>query len=178
MLTNIKNAEATIKDWSLLMSRTKSCMSTSEQSTFTTEKHLFAMKDLATRHNKQMLKSLHVPIARSEAEQSKHNFGSDINDTQLEQTVFLCIGQEVMLTSNLWVSSGLVNGALGQVIDVVYNPESHPPDLPSFVVVNFRHYQGPPWGVLNPTHLPPTHTVANTKPTWGLTIPTSYHITI
>ena len=39
-----------------------------------------------------------------------------------------------MLTCNLWVQSGLVNGALGEVIQIVYRPGSNPPQLPAYVV--------------------------------------------
>lgn len=47
-----------------------------------------------------------------------------------------------MLTANLWVDVGLVNGAMGTVIDICYHTRE-PPDLPIAVMVNFDHYSGP-----------------------------------
>lgn len=59
-----------------------------------------------------------------------------------------------MLTSNLWVSAGLVNGSLGEIISIFYKESAAPPQLPTFVVVAFPKYIGPPWDEGNPTHFP------------------------
>ena len=40
-------------------------------------------------------------------------------------------------------SVGLVNGACGKVIDLVYELGQSPPDLPVAVIVQFEHYVGP-----------------------------------
>ena len=56
-----------------------------------------------------------------------------------------------MLTKSLWVEAGLVNGALGQVVSIIYNTSTTPPNLALFVVVNFMHYKGPPWDNSNLT---------------------------
>lgn len=48
----------------------------------------------------------------------------------------------VMLMTNLHVSLGLVSGALGTVVDVVYDVKHHSPDLPSCVLVQFDHLTG------------------------------------
>ena len=48
----------------------------------------------------------------------------------------------VMLTSNLWVEVGLVNGAMGTIRSICYENRG-PPDLPVAVMVRFDHYSGP-----------------------------------
>ena len=58
LLTNIRNAHPTIEDWNLLMSRTNSSISHSEQSSFEDAIHLYATNDYVMLHNKQMLKKL------------------------------------------------------------------------------------------------------------------------
>ena len=58
-----------------------------------------------------------------------------------------------MLTTNIWVAD-LVNRALGQVVAILYNTITTPPNLPLFVVVNFMHYKGPPWDNANPNYVP------------------------
>ena len=47
-----------------------------------------------------------------------------------------------MLTSNLWVEVGLVNGAMGTVNAICYK-ETTPPHLPLAVMVQFDHHTGP-----------------------------------
>ena len=47
-----------------------------------------------------------------------------------------------MLTSNLWVDVGLVNGAMGTIQAICYRTGG-PPDLPIAVMVRFDSYSGP-----------------------------------
>ena len=88
-----------------------------------------------------MLKQLNIPIAHCFAEQRNQNAHQSIDDEQLALKVLLVVGQQVMLTANLWVQAGLVNGSLGKFIDIVYKSNEQPPSLPSFVVVEFLYYK-------------------------------------
>ena len=47
-----------------------------------------------------------------------------------------------MLTSNLWVDVGLVNGAMGTVQAICYQTGG-PPDLPTAVMIHFDNYSCP-----------------------------------
>ena len=47
-----------------------------------------------------------------------------------------------MLTSNLWVDVGLVNGAMGTIHAICYRTGG-PPDLPMAIMVKFDSYSGP-----------------------------------
>ena len=60
----------------------------------------------------------------------------------LQPVVHLAHGARVMLTSNLWVEMGLVNGAMGRVVAICYQ-QGGPPDLPVAVMVHFDSYSGP-----------------------------------
>ena len=60
----------------------------------------------------------------------------------LEAVVCLAHSARVMLTSNLWVDVGLVNGAMGTVQAICYRTGC-PPDLPIAVMVLFDSYSGP-----------------------------------
>ena len=81
-----------------------------------------------------------------------------------------------MLTCNLWVQSGLVNGALRVVIRIMYRPGFNPPQLPAYVVVEFDNYNELPWDQSNPKHIPipPVHRnnrkQVPLKMAWALTI--------
>ncbi len=48
-----------------------------------------------------------------------------------------------MLSSNLWVDMGLVNGAMGTIQATCYRDDQAPPSLPVAVTVIFDHYCGP-----------------------------------
>lgn len=48
----------------------------------------------------------------------------------------LACGARVMLTSNLWMDTGLINGAMGTVQAICYK-SGGPPDLPVAVMVSF-----------------------------------------
>ena len=48
-----------------------------------------------------------------------------------------------MLSSNLWVDMGLVNGAMGTIKVICYRIGTAPPNLPVAVTVQFDMYSGP-----------------------------------
>jgi ATP-dependent DNA helicase PIF1 len=184
LLTNIHNATPTIDDWNLLQSRTDIFLSIEERQRFDTSIHLFATNILVDNHNKFMLQSLNMPIARSVAELLGASEAHQQDDDQLEKHVLLCIGQRVMLSCNLWVQAGLVNGALGVVMQIVYTPGSSPPNFPTYVVVAFDKYIGPPWDQTQPKHVPiPPIQRGNKKQiplkmAWALTIHKSQGMTL
>ena len=60
----------------------------------------------------------------------------------------------MLLTCNIWVEAGLVNGDLGKVVSILYPSGTKPPELPSFVIVDFFQYKGPPWDDFNLTYVP------------------------
>ncbi|EXX74652.1 hypothetical protein RirG_049130 [Rhizophagus irregularis DAOM 197198w] len=47
-----------------------------------------------------------------------------------------------MLTANLWVSTGFVNGATGTITDILYKEESGHKSLPTAILVSFDQYRG------------------------------------
>jgi len=131
-----------------------------------------------------MLQKLNIPIACSYAEQTKLKGPGTHEDEQLDAKVLLCIGQQVILTSNLWVETSLVNGALGKFISILYAMHSKPPDLPFFVVIDFVHYKGPSWDVNNPKQVPISPVSRGSyrqlpiRMAWGLTIHKSQGMTL
>ena len=61
-----------------------------------------------------------------------------------------------MLTCNLWVDAGLVNGAFGIVQNIYYCDGSKPPQLSMYTTVCFDNYIGIPWDVTAPKLVPIT----------------------
>ena len=64
----------------------------------------------------------------------------------LLQTLYLCVGALVILTTNIAQNMGLCNGATGKVVAIIYDESSPPPGLPFYVIVDFgSKYTGPPF---------------------------------
>ena len=61
----------------------------------------------------------------------------------LEPSDFLCKDAHVMLTINLWTTTGLCNGAVGTVIDIIYKGNTYSHDLPVAILVHLKGYTGP-----------------------------------
>ena len=92
------------------MTGTTSCLLHVENSSFEQSIHLYPTNSSVALHNKHMLKQLNMPIAHCSAEQRNQNAHQFIDDKQMALKVLLDVGQQVMLTANLWVQAGLVNG--------------------------------------------------------------------
>ncbi|XP_059078023.1 uncharacterized protein LOC131876600 [Cryptomeria japonica] len=90
----------------------------------------------------------------------------------------------VMLTSNLWIEAGLVNGALGYIRSIVYRPGSAPPFPLSYLLVDFDGYSGIPFDDRHPQRVPILAIdKASTKQiplrlAWALTIHKSQGLTL
>ena len=92
-------------------------------------------------YNNQQLAKLEHPvaciIARHSSALAKKISSDDMSG--VEPVVFLAKGARVVLTMNLWSSVGLCNGATGTVVDIVYQNNHQPPDLPIAVIVKFEN---------------------------------------
>ena len=85
------------------------------------------------------------PVATIKAVHSGPNASKGSSDDAggLQPVVCLAKSARVMLSSNLWVDMGLVNGAMGTIQAICYKTGQAPPALPVAVTVLFDHYSGP-----------------------------------
>ena len=154
---NIRDAVPTIEDWKLLMTRTDTSLDASMKKSFDKVIHLFATNDDVNCHNKRLLRGLNCPIATSIATSVRTNYSTEGDEEGLELELLIAIGARVMLTSNLWTDARLINGALGVIQQIVYNPGSSPPEPPMYVLIKFDNYVGVPWDESFPQVVPITY---------------------
>jgi hypothetical protein len=77
------------------------------------------------------------------------------NTYEVRQTIMCREAMVELSTMNIVSKWGLYNGAIGNVIDIIFVERENPKngDLPLVVVVDFKHYRGPIWDKQHPTHV-------------------------
>lgn len=106
--------------------------------------HLYQLVKQAAACNKRKLIQVGNPIVAIKADNNNKyaKWSSDELACNLQDLLEVCIGAKVMLRSNLWTEGGLVNGLVGEVVDIVYC-DSIDVDRPAFILVRFENYHGP-----------------------------------
>ena len=153
----------TEKQWEELKKRDIARMAPAERDGFLEEAQVLCAKneDLLD-HNINGIKKCETDVAPISALHTGLGKYADINTGGgLPKETILCKGAKVVLLSNEWkeagkitlksleknlkipfLCTGLVNGAMGKVVGIIYAPGNNPPDLPHCVLVKFDSYLG------------------------------------
>ncbi|KAJ1524609.1 hypothetical protein ONE63_011093 [Megalurothrips usitatus] len=153
VLDRISRGKVIQDDYTYLKSRFLLNVSSDERKDFKDAIRLFPTKPLVQKHNIDYLTSLRhcvtnepVPIAIIPAKHNcpKAESGSIDDASGLSSSLVLGLTCKIMLRCNLWTEQGLVNGAVGIIIDIIYRPEERPPfDMPAVLICKFEDYKGP-----------------------------------
>ena len=112
LLMRLRNGEITLDDWKVLMKQTPAAVE--KASIFQDALHLFPTVAAVAEYNVEKLRTNSQPVARIEAICSGPGASriptSDAGE--LQPAIFLACKAHVMLTANLWVQVGLVNGVV------------------------------------------------------------------
>ena len=139
----LRNAELTVEDWKYLMTRTTG--EVGDTKSFDDALRLYPTIEAVAEHNVAKLRASGQPIAVLRAVHTGPGASKATSDDAggLEPVICIAHGARVMLSANLWVEVGLVNGALGTVEAICYEGDQRPPNLPIAVTVKFDSYSGP-----------------------------------
>lgn len=116
-------------------------------------------------NNITKLKNLNQPVAKVKAVNSgpgARNASLEVTNG-LEPVLYLSIGARIMLIFNLWANQGLVNGAMGTIIDIIYELGRSPPSLPTVILLKMDNYKGPTLSISNYNQVVPIRPI---KYTW------------
>ena len=145
-LERLGNGEFTSKDWEKWSQRSLKRLPPQERLTFeqTATKACARKQDMQS-YNVQRIEALKQPIAPLPAQNDCHEARlQGEKETGLPDSLLLCQGAKIRLSSNLWTAAGLVNGAVGFVQAIIYaNGEKPPETLPKAIICTFEGYIGP-----------------------------------
>ena len=143
ILLRLRDGKVTEDNWRHLMTRTQAQIP--DMSSFADSLRLFPTIEAVVEYNVAKLQACGQPIATINSVHTGPNAAKASPDdaSGLETIICLAIGAHMMLSSNLWVEIGLVNGAMGTIKSICYRPGGGLPDLPVAVTVVFDTYSGP-----------------------------------
>ena len=101
----------------------------SDLAPFANALHLHPTIEAVVEHNVARLRASGHPVATIKAIHSGPNAAKASSEDAggLESIICLACEARVMLTANLWVDVGLVNGAMGTVVAICYHNGEAPP---------------------------------------------------
>ena len=149
ILCHIHDGKITRSDWQTLCMCCEKSQSMNTDNPFFDAVRLFPKRDQVFRYNVQKIKDSHeicavIHATHPATKDSGKSYHADSDEAGgLERVLALCIGARVMLTHNIWVEMGLVNGSIGFVKGILFQQGTKPPVLPKAVFVHFPQYKGP-----------------------------------
>ena len=154
-LAGLRASQLSRDSWELLCTRVANCLPPDQVATFGTALRLYFTTAEVAEANSSRLAAVNTPVKRIVARHTGRNAAkaTDEDADNLCADIYLCIGARVMLTTNLWTEMGLVNGSMGFVHDISWDPGQDPSSLPSVLLVQFDDYW-PAFPPLHPTSCP------------------------
>ncbi|XP_014234987.2 ATP-dependent DNA helicase PIF1-like [Trichogramma pretiosum] len=143
LLDNLANGDISVDEYNILSQRKMSLLDETEKRRFDGAIHLIPTNDLVRQQNECCLRELGTPVLciNAQINGDVHKVNDDY--CGLAPSLYLAIGCRVMLTQNIWVNGGLVNGSIGTVRAILYEENVSPPNLPFYVIIQFPLYHGP-----------------------------------
>jgi ATP-dependent DNA helicase PIF1 len=128
-----------------------------EVDSFRSALRLYFTNEEVREHNYERLATEGKPVKRIVSLHTGRNaLKASVEDADnLPTELLVCIGAQVMLTTNTWTEDGLVNGSIGTIEDIVWDIGQDPSvDMPSVLRVHFSEYSRPDFLNYGPKIIP------------------------
>jgi ATP-dependent DNA helicase PIF1 len=131
--------------WKLLLTRCQQSLSIDEVASFNDAIRLYNTRTAMGKYNAIRLRDILWPVVVIKSVDTGVGVQKVTpNQCDTVQNLTLCIGAKVMLTQNIWVELGLVNGTTGTVEDVVWKEHADvKKDQPQALLIAVDGYSGP-----------------------------------
>ena len=145
-LEELRVYQVSQQSWQLLNSRVQNQLTLDEVESFDDALRLYFRREEVRIYNHRRLRDCKQPILKIKSTHTGRG-AEGANDDEadgLEPQLCICLGARVMLTDNIWVENGLVNGTMGTVRDAVWNEgQDATKDMPMAIMVEVDDYDGP-----------------------------------
>lgn len=155
LLQHVANCEATEDDWNWLQSCQSCCLSADNNVLFDDGMYIVGTNTIREKINYEKLAAF-APIMKIEHCDDSVHFNDQILDGEHvpdKELKLFAIGARVILTTNLWTETGLVNGAYG-VVESILKPVTN--SNTRVLMVNLLNYHGLTLFPSTPTVVPIT----------------------
>ena len=151
LLLRLRDLDITQSDFHRLLKRTKYELSQTERLKFSDAVRLVKTNSKKDAYNIRKASELSKSIGKPLFQLSSHfstNYSKTAPDEEadnLPKNIHLLEGMKVMVLRNLWQNVGVVNGALGTLVEIIYKQGQAPPHLPFCILVQLSPttYSGP-----------------------------------
>jgi len=145
-LEELRVYQVSQQSWQLLNTRVRNQLTRDEVESFDDALRLYFRREEVRIYNHRRLRDCKQPILKIKSTHTGRG-AEGANDDEadgLDPELCICLGARVMLTDNLWVENGLVNGSMGTVRDVVWHEgQDATKDMPMAIMVEVDDYDGP-----------------------------------